>query len=493
MNVFQSIFTAPNSQDKKQREKHHSTSPTLGKRSRTSNTAKHKQTPHSEDIPQPTHVSAPTSEPFRLSQSTTWPMNLRSELLHQEQTDSFAGKKRASSKVSPHLSTASGPPPSKKPDRRYKSRRDLHSSASAHTSTDGRLPSAPSFFSNQANQRPSLPYRLSSTEAGSKMLSKANKEENEGVRTLKLARGSMNAGSPSRPPATRTPSGSGRSYVGLPKKTKSPESIAISDGLNALNQIGVIELLEQDERPTFILDLSDQHNFEPGPLRILYANASLKAMPHILERITGIAGQESPSLTVTTVFSDFKAWTMSFVKDRQSLDVVLPSFFYAGATWTTCSLRKRFRLIKGSPGSERQSFHSNTPSVSVRSNSSFGKENDIFVEARADRVEAIEEEPQDYFGDANSRMSMDSHRTSDLPDTDIPRGPKMGMIRVRAHRLVPVTGKPYCVLRVPVMLTLSRSTHCSTLASLTGRDYQTLRRFLVIFNLQGALTGRPRH
>ena len=355
-------------------------------------------------------------------------MNLRSELLHQEQTDSFAGKKRASSKVSPHLSTASGPPPSKKPDRRYKSRRDLHSSASAHTSTDGRLPSAPSFFSNQANQRPSLPYRLSSSEAGSKMLSKANKEENEGVRTLKLARGSMNAGSPSRPPATRTPSGSGRSYVGLPKKTKSPESIAISDGLNALNQIGVIELLEQDERPTFILDLSDQHNFEPGPLRILYANASLKAMPHILERITGIAGQESPSLTVTTVFSDFKAWTMSFVKDRQSLDVVLPSFFYAGATWTTCSLRKRFRLIKGSPGSERQSFHSNTPSVSVRSNSSFGKENDIFVEARADRVEAIEEEPQDYFGDANSRMSMDSHRTSDLPDTDIPRGPKMGMI-----------------------------------------------------------------
>ena len=427
MNVFQSIFTAHNSQDKKEREKRHSTSPTLGKRSRTSNTAKHKPISHSEGIPQPTHVSTPTSEPFQPSQSATWPLNLRSELLHQGQTDSFAGQKRASSKVSPHLSTASGPPPSKKPDRRYKARRDLHSSASAHTSTDDRLPSAPLFFSNQNNQRPSLPYRLSSSEAGSKMLSKANKEENEGVRTLKLARGSMNAGSPSRPPATRTPSGSGRSYVGLPKKAKSPESVGKSDGLNALSQIGVVELLEQDERPTFILDLSDQHNFEPGPLRILYTNASLKAMPHILERITGIAGQESPGLTVTTVFSDFKAWTMSFVKDRQSLDVTLPSFFYAGATWTTCSLRKRFRLIRGSPGSDRQSFPSNPPSVSVRSNSSFGKENDISVEARADRVEAIEEEPQDYFGDANSRMSMDSHTISDLTDTDIPRGPKMGM------------------------------------------------------------------
>ena len=426
MNVFQSIFTAPNSQDKKAREKRHSISPTLGKRSRTSNTAKQKPISHNEGVSLPTHVSALAPEPVLPSQSATWPLNLRSELLHQEQAESSAGKKRASSKVSPHLSTASGPPPSKKPDRRYKSRGDLHSCASAHISTD-RLSSDPLFFSNQTNQRPSLPYRLSSSEAGSTMLSKANKEENEGVRTLKLARGSMNAGSPSRPGATRTPSGSGRSYVGLPKKGKSPESLGKSDGLNALSQVGVIELLEQDERPTFILDLSDQHNFEPGPLRILYANVSLKAMPHILERITGIAGHESPGLTVTTVFSDFKAWAMSFVKDRESLDVTLPSFFYAGATWTTCSLRKRFRLIKGSPGSERASFPSNPPSVSVRSNSSFGKENDIFVEARADRVEAIEEEPQDYFGDANSRMSMESHRTSDLPDTDISRGSKMGM------------------------------------------------------------------
>lgn len=266
------------------------------------------------------------------------------------------------------------------------------------------------------------------------MLSKANKEDTGGVRTLKLARGSVNAGSPSSPSGARTPSGSGRSYLGLSNKPKSPGNTEKSNGLNALNQVGIVELLEQDERPTFILDLGDQHNFDPGPLKILFANTSLRALPPILDRITGKTGQESPGLTATTAFSDFKAWAMSFVKDYEPLDVALPSFFYAGATWTSCCLRKRFRVIKGVPGSAKVSFASNPPSIGFPSSSSVGKENDVFTNARAERVESIEEEPQDYFGNANRslrddeyRMSMGSQRSSDPPETDVPPGPKIGM------------------------------------------------------------------
>ena len=428
MNVFQSIFTAPNSQDIKERERRHSSYPTLGKRSRTSNTTKHnRHFSQAEAVPQHSHASAVTSKPVHQSDSPTCPLNVQSNFMYEDPTDSSVGKKRASSRISPHLSTAGSPPPSKRPDRRYRSRRDPHFFASPRTAIDDNISTNPLLFSKRIDQRPPLPYRLSSSDAGAKMLSKANKEDNGAVRTLKLARGSMNTGSPSRPAAARTPSGSGRSFISLSSKSKSPESVGKSNALVALSQIGVTELLEQDERPTFILDLGDHHNFEPGPLRVLYANAALKAVPYIYDRIIGIAGQESPGLTVTTMFSDFKAWAMSFVKDHESLDVALPSFFFIGWTWTMCSLRKRFRVIRGSPGSDRQSFPSNPPSISIRSNSSFGKENDVFADARADKAEATEKEPQDYFDYANSRMSVDSHRTNDPPETDIPRRPRLDM------------------------------------------------------------------
>ena len=393
MNVSQSIFTAPNNFEDKERESPNSTSPTTGKRAGTLSTTRFKrQNPSYSTEPQPAHVRTAISEPFQPTQSATWPSNLRGELVQQfDERASTTGKKRASSRVSPHLSTASGPPPSKKADRRHRSRRELHSSTLVPTSSEDSLPQGPLFFSHQKSKRPSLPYRLSSSEAGAKMLSKASKEDTGGVRTLKLARGSMNAGSPSRPLGARTPSGSGRSYLGLSHKTKSPGNGDKSNGLNTLNQIGVTELLEQDERPTFILDLGDQHNFEPGHLKILFANASLRALPPILDLITGISGQESPSLTATTSFSDFKAWAVSFVKEHESLDVALPSFFYAGATWTTCSLRKRFRVIKGALGSAKASLASHPPSVGFPSTSSIGKENDIFVDTRTEREEAIEE------------------------------------------------------------------------------------------------------
>lgn len=259
------------------------------------------------------------------------------------------------------------------------------------------------------------------------MLKKASKEETGGVRTLKLARGPMSAGISSRPTAPRTPSGSGRGYLGLPGKFKTPEEGAKSNALNILDQMGVVELLEQDERPTFILDLSDHSNFEPGPIKLVFSNASLRASPPTLDMITGTAGKESPGLAATTVFSDFKAWAFSYVKDHEPLDVALPSFYYSGAVWTSCSLRKRFRVIKGNPGSARIGYASNPPSAGIPSNLLVRKESERFADVRADRVKPIEEEPQDYFGNANPYLSSENQRMHDAPDVVPQRGPKIGM------------------------------------------------------------------
>ena len=244
------------------------------------------------------------------------------------------------------------------------------------------------------------------------MLSKANKEDTSGVRTLKLARGSMSVSSPSRPPGQRTPSGSGRSFLSPSSKSKSPERGEKSYMLSALDQVGVVELLEQDERPTFVLDLGNQVNYEPGPLKYIFANASLRASGSILDMITGRAGQVSPGLTATTVFSEFKAWSMSYVKDHEPLDIALPSFFYAGFTWTISSLKKRFRVIRAIPASSKVSYSSNPPSMSFPSSSSLGgRDPDAFA---AGKVGAIEEEPQDYFGNADPTLRSDDHASMDL-------------------------------------------------------------------------------
>ena len=243
------------------------------------------------------------------------------------------------------------------------------------------------------------------------MLSKVNKEDTGGVRTLKLARGSMSVGSPSRSSGQRTPSGNSRSLPSHSSKSKSPETAEKSHETHGLDQLGILELLQQDERPTFVLDLTDQVNSEPGPLRIVFANASLRAAGPILDMITGRTGLESPGLTAATVFSDFKAWSMSYVKDHASLDVALPSFFFAGSTWTISSVKKRFRVIRASHVFSKAHYNSNPPSMGFPSSSSLSdRHNDSFAAEKVGSIE--EEEPQDYFGNASPVISTHRQRRS---------------------------------------------------------------------------------
>ena len=454
------MFTAPDSFNSK--ESRDSTSPTLGKRSRNSTIARPNTQTWTKDStiehPVPPQID---SDHSKSANSASWNSNHRSDIWN-DPSFSSASKKRASSRVSPHLSTAGGPPPSKKQDIRHRSRRDLHPlNLERHPFDDSLAPGA-RFFSSQPHQRPTLPYRLSSSEVGAKMLGKANKEDTGGVRTLKLARGSVNAGSPSRPLAPRTPSGNGRSYLSSSSKSaKSPDSGGKSNALHTLNQVGVLELLEQDDRPTFILDLGEQSNYEPGPLKITFANASLRASSPALEMISGTAGQVSPGLTATTAFSDFKAWSMSYVRDHESLDVALPSFFYAGATWTSCSLRKRFRVIKSITDSTKAGLVSNASSMGYPSSSSLGREGQAFVTTPIDRSQDVEEEQQDYFGNAQVSVPMEdqnsstrSHRRglsgqSDEVTRHSQQNQKIGM-RIGRHDLpIRSNSKPHTVTSLP--------------------------------------------
>ena len=268
-------------------------------------------------------------------------------------------------------------------------------------------PPSPLFFSNSRRARPPLPPRFSSSEAGVTMLNKAGMEEGSKIRTVKMARGVMNLGSsPSR--AASTPSGRfpvERSSLSMSRGLTPDDREASSDS-QGLGQIGVEEFLELDDRPTFILDLANQANYNPGPLHLAYVNLCLRGYPGLLSLITGNATEESPGLAAATTFPEFKAWGTSFVKNNESLDVCLPSFLFAGINWTCSTLRKRFRIINGSPTQGPGSVSSNAPSTGTPVTSSFAKTlSSSFLRPDERSSKSTLNEPTDYFGDAQVPIS----------------------------------------------------------------------------------------
>ncbi|KAL8728997.1 MAG: hypothetical protein Q9166_004998 [cf. Caloplaca sp. 2 TL-2023] len=308
-------------------------------------------------------------------------------------------KKRALSKLPANLPLLSGQPPFKKPRHRHRSQRAIDHSVYPRGFLDDTCLSPSIFFHDRSNIRPSLPFRLSGSDADRKMLRKGVKDDSGGgFRTLKLARGSFKlgnlAGAAVTPSAHSSTSGSS---MDIDETSSSP-------GLSILGKIGVTEFLEQDERPTFVIDLAEQANFEPGPLNAVFANVALRASGGLYEVICGKRDQDSPGLAAATAFSEFKAWATSYVRNHQSLDVGLPSFFYLGVTWTCCTLRKRLRLVKGTPGSAAGSTTSNPPSVGFPTHLVSGKDGHRHTSSVYETAKGSQNEPLDYFGNFKASL-----------------------------------------------------------------------------------------
>lgn len=196
----------------------------------------------------------------------------------------------------------------------------------------------------EVNSSPAVPQRFngSISEAASVMLDRP--ENTGGTRSMKLARPSMN----------RPRRGSGRSL----SRRSSDQNVSFTqtaleakriEGVNILDTVGITEVLDQDERPTFIIDIGNASNFQPGELDIIFLNASLKARPGLVDCICGRVEDVPLALATPASFPEFKTWVLSFVKNGQALGVALPAFTYAGMLWTCSTLRKRFRLIAGRP------------------------------------------------------------------------------------------------------------------------------------------------
>ncbi|KAF1988615.1 hypothetical protein K402DRAFT_419437 [Aulographum hederae CBS 113979] len=283
-------------------------------------------------------------------------------------------------------------------------------------------PPSPLFFSNNSRRlRPQLPARFSSSEAGARMLSKAHGEESA-IKTVSLPRGTFSSSSP--PGLTSLPSGRGSAERASITGVSSPDPGERTDSLRALGQVGIIELLEHDGRPTFVVDLAETTNYNASDsLRVVYSNAALRSQPELYESLTGqppSGGSTSRTSSNSPLsyrverpphlnpsarssnsrdFGQFKAWLLSSAVQGESLEICLPSYIYAGLSWSCSTLRRRLRVISASTFNTRSPLtSSNSPTVTSTKSAVEAESANVTGDSQV--VPTIEGEPLDYFGDA---------------------------------------------------------------------------------------------
>lgn len=115
----------------------------------------------------------------------------------------------------------------------------------------------------------------------------------------------------------------------------------------ALGDIGMIELLECDSRPTFILDLNRTQYPYDDRLDTAFSNVALQRLPRVLR-----PAQEGRDTVVEDdaleQFSLFKDWATSSSTHGHTAEGYAISFEYKNLLWTGSTLRKRWRIISGS-------------------------------------------------------------------------------------------------------------------------------------------------
>ncbi|KAI0473667.1 hypothetical protein GGR56DRAFT_544060 [Xylariaceae sp. FL0804] len=248
---------------------------------------------------------------------------------------------------------------------------------------------SPLFFSHRQRPLVARPPSFSGSEATTMLKSVREGAE---VTTLKLARGTVNAASPGR--SSSTPG----SWSSIEAINRSPENQISTPGLQVLQSIGISELLERDDRPTFIVDDANPTNAIPGPFAILYSNPALHASDAIRRLVFG---DLRDSAEAKDEFLAFKAWVKNAGGAADGLDVFLPSFHYGGVNWTCSTLRNRFRFVSANTSAASIS-HTSPESVLEREPSVESRSRGLTPSIQPKTPSDVTVPGGDYFGNINS-------------------------------------------------------------------------------------------
>jgi PAS domain S-box-containing protein len=255
---------------------------------------------------------------------------------------------------------------------------------------------SPLFFSHSASKQISRPLAFPTTDITATMLSRMREDPVGTVTTLKLPRASVSSMSPARSGSTPGSWASSSDSV-VPSSTT--DSRTLPPGLQVLQGVGVLELVEQDQRPTFLVDITNAANSSRPGLHILYYNTSLRSSHDFLQLLS----VEQDDFTNTTEFGRFKAWVLTPVTGSDGGDAIAQSHTYGGVVWTCSTLRRRFRFISGEATIVRRESTTPLGLAEEKRDAAIERETVEFVPSRPLSPMPEPNDPPDYFGDAPTK------------------------------------------------------------------------------------------
>jgi PAS domain S-box-containing protein len=123
------------------------------------------------------------------------------------------------------------------------------------------------------------------------------------------------------------------------------------DALDELDAVGLREVLDQDSRPTFVLDLDSdyvEYGGRKDDLRPVFCNTALSLHHQLLDSVT--TGTEEDVLARDAdgpSYDSFRSWASGFSKVDDSRDIFPLTFFFRDLLWTGSTVRQRWRIISG--------------------------------------------------------------------------------------------------------------------------------------------------
>ena len=124
------------------------------------------------------------------------------------------------------------------------------------------------------------------------------------------------------------------------------------DSIESLHSIGIIEFLNSDYRPTFIIDLDRAKVSRDSRESVVYKNPALQASGPGIAFLSEKARKHSLDGEAVENHSAFWKWLTEPLSSTTLHSDINPTFLHNGCSWTKTSLRQRWLVVSGlaSPG-----------------------------------------------------------------------------------------------------------------------------------------------
>jgi hypothetical protein len=102
--------------------------------------------------------------------------------------------------------------------------------------------------------------------------------------------------------------------------------------------ITMVDVLEQDPRPAFVVDLEDKAN--ASTLRPIFYNRSFKNIPGLIDVVVGQSPARAYGQSSYQTYTSFMKWAINTTTDGPP-----QAFVYDGMSWTSMTINQRWRMV----------------------------------------------------------------------------------------------------------------------------------------------------